>query len=127
VLVVDDTGKKRAKVTKRIPDVHHFKDKDSTGTIRDQEVVFLVWVTPVVTLRVAFMFYQPDPAYVAWLREWLEDDAFADKLDQLTQAIRPLFPLQPSAKHRPTRELGRLEPTPALKYWAQYAQASASC
>jgi hypothetical protein len=68
VLVVDDTGKKRAKVTQRIPYVHYFKDKDSTGTIRSQEGVFLVLVTPVVTLLVGFVFYQPDPAYTPWAK-----------------------------------------------------------
>ncbi len=69
VLVLDDTGKKRSKVTKRIPYVHWFKDKDGTGSIRGQEIVFLVLVTPRVTIPVAFVFYQPDPAYSQWVRE----------------------------------------------------------
>lgn len=69
VLVVDDTGKKRSKVTKRIPYVHYFKDPRGTGTIRGQEVVFLVFVTPVVTIPVGFVFYQPDPMYSAWARQ----------------------------------------------------------
>ena len=34
VLVIDDTGKKRSKVTKRIPYIHYYKDKEGTGTIR---------------------------------------------------------------------------------------------
>jgi hypothetical protein len=69
VLVVDDTGKKRAKVTKRIPYVHYFKNKAGTGSIRGQEVVFLVLVTPCVTIPVAFAFYQPDPAYSEWAKQ----------------------------------------------------------
>ncbi len=69
VLVVDDTGKKRAKVTKRIPYVHYFKNKARTGSIRGQEIVFLVLVTPCVTIPVAFAFYQPDPAYSAWAKQ----------------------------------------------------------
>ena len=68
VLVLDDTGKRRSKVTKRIPYVHYFKDKQGTGTMRGQEVVFLVLVTAVVTIPVAFAFYQPDPAYSAWVK-----------------------------------------------------------
>ncbi|MFL7868697.1 MAG: transposase [Anaerolineales bacterium] len=68
VLVLDDTGKRRAKVTKRIPYVHYFKDKQGTGTMRGQEIVFLVLVTAVVTIPVAFAFYQPDPAYSAWAK-----------------------------------------------------------
>ncbi len=69
VLVLDDTGKRRAKVTKRIPYVHYFKDKQGSGTIRGQEVVFLVLVTPLVTIPVGFAFYQPDPAYSAWAKQ----------------------------------------------------------
>lgn len=69
VLVLDDTGKKRSKVTKRIPYIHYFKDKESTGTIRGQEVIFLVLVTPLVTIPVAFAFYQPDPNYSKWSKE----------------------------------------------------------
>jgi hypothetical protein len=41
-LVLDDTGKKRSKVTQRIPYVHYFKDKQGTGTVRRQEILFLV-------------------------------------------------------------------------------------
>jgi hypothetical protein len=48
--------------------VHYFKDKQGTGTIRGQEIVFLVLVTPVVTIPVGYEFYQPDPAYTAWSR-----------------------------------------------------------
>ena len=54
-------------------------------------------------------------AFVAWLRAWLDADDFADKLEQLTQALRPLFPLQPSEKHMCSRDLGRLEPTPGWR------------
>jgi hypothetical protein len=68
VLVLDDTGKRRAKVTTRIPHVHYVKDKPGTGTMRGQEVVFLVLVTPVVTILVGFAFYPPDPAYSAWAK-----------------------------------------------------------
>ncbi len=69
VLVLDDTGKKRSKVTKRIPYVHWFKDKEGTGSIRGQEIVFLVLITPQVTIPVAFVFYQPDPAYSQWAQK----------------------------------------------------------
>ncbi len=68
VLVLDDTGKKRSKVTKRIPYVHYFKNKQGTGSMRGQEVVFLVLVTPLVTIPVGFAFYHPDPAYTEWAK-----------------------------------------------------------
>jgi len=38
------------------------------------------------------------------------------KLEQLTETIRPLFPLQPSKKHVSGEDMGKLEPTPSLKY-----------
>jgi hypothetical protein len=66
ILVIDDTGKKRSKVTSKIPFVHYFKDKDSSGTIRGQEMVLLVLVTPLVTIPISFEFYQPDPEYTKW-------------------------------------------------------------
>lgn len=66
LLLIDDTGKKRSKVTKRLPDVHYFKSKEGTGTVRGQEVVFLVLVTASFTIAVGYEFYQPDPDYTQW-------------------------------------------------------------
>jgi hypothetical protein len=51
-----------------------------------------------------------------WLVDWFESSDFTAKIEQFSQAIRPLFPLQPSNKHLHGRDPGRLEPTPALKY-----------
>jgi len=56
------------------------------------------------------------PSFTTWLNDWLDDSKFDDKLELLTEAIRPLFPLQPSKKHICSQKMGRLEPTPALKY-----------
>lgn len=64
-------------------------------------------------------------ALVAWFDEWLDGDELADKINQLTQAIQPLFALQPSEKHMHNRDLGRLEPPPGLKCRAQQVQAMA--
>jgi hypothetical protein len=69
ILLIDDTGKKRSKVTKRIPYTHYFKDKQGTGTIKGQEIVLLVLVTASVTIPVCYEFYQPDPAYTKWAKE----------------------------------------------------------
>jgi len=69
ILIIDDSGKKRSKVTTRIPFVHYYKDKESTGTIRGQETIFLVLVTPSITILVGCEFYQPDPDYTAWAKE----------------------------------------------------------
>lgn len=55
---------------------------------------------------------------LTWLNDWLDDPQLVIKLEQLTEVIRPLFLLQPSKKHLSGQTLGRLEPTPALKYRA---------
>jgi hypothetical protein len=55
-------------------------------------------------------------SFTTWLNDWLDDSKLEHKLEQLTEAIRPLFPLQPSKKHLSGQEMGRLEPTPTLKY-----------
>jgi hypothetical protein len=36
--------------------------------VRRQEILFLVRVTPLVTIPVAFVCYPPDPAYRQWSR-----------------------------------------------------------
>ena len=68
-LVVDDSDKKRCKVTKRIVKAHKLKDKTSGGYITGQNLVLLLLVTPQVTLPVGFAFYLPDPALTAWKKE----------------------------------------------------------
>jgi hypothetical protein len=67
-LDIDDTDKKRAKVTRKIAYVHKLKDKASGGFIQGQCIVFLVLVTPKITFPVGFAFYRPDPAVSAWYK-----------------------------------------------------------
>ena len=68
-LELDDTDKKRSKVTRKIAYVHKLKDKASGGFIQGQCLVFLVLVTPQITFPVGFAFYMPDPALTAWYKE----------------------------------------------------------
>ena len=42
-----------------------------------------------------------------------------DKLDNIIEGMKKLFPLRDSRKHMSGRNLGRLEPTPSLKYRAE--------
>jgi len=65
-LVVDDSDKKRCKVTTRIFKAHKLQDKTSGGYITGQTLVVLLLVTPKVTLPVGFAFYLPDPPLTAW-------------------------------------------------------------
>ncbi len=68
-LVLDDTDKKRSKSTQKTAYVHKLKDKASGGFIQGQCIVFLVLVTPKITVPVGFSFYMPDPELSAWYRE----------------------------------------------------------
>ena len=68
-LGVDDTDKKRSKSTNKIAFVHKIKDKPSGGYIMGQSLVFLVLITPKITIPVGFAFHTPDPALTAWRKE----------------------------------------------------------
>ena len=69
VLVIDDTEKRRSKRTRRIAGAHKVKDKKSGGYFNGQELLFMVLVTDVVTIPVAFRWYTPDPALSAWRKQ----------------------------------------------------------
>jgi len=69
MLGIYDTDKKRSKSTKKIAYVHKIKDKPSGGYIMGQSLVFLVLITPKITVPVGFDFYVPDPELSAWRKE----------------------------------------------------------
>ncbi len=60
-----------------------------------------------------------------FIRELILQDNPQEKLDRLRRVVEEVFQLQPSKKHMNHRDLGRLEPTPALQYWAERAYACA--
>jgi len=67
-LAPDDSEKKRSGNTKRISEVRKMKDKKTDGFIMGQSTVFLILITPIVTIPVGFMFYMPDPKLTEWNR-----------------------------------------------------------
>jgi DDE superfamily endonuclease len=69
VLGGDDSAQQRAKRTTRIHRAHKVYDKKTGGYFNGQELVFLLLITPMVTLPVGFRFDCPDPKQVAWRRE----------------------------------------------------------
>ncbi len=69
-LAIDETDKKRSKSVKRIFKAHKIKDKASGGYVMGQNLVFLVLITPKITIPVGFDFYMPDPK----LKEWKKLD-----------------------------------------------------
>jgi hypothetical protein len=51
-----------------------------------------------------------------FIRKLVNSDDPQQKLERLAETIEVVFELAPSKKHMVNRDLGRLEPTPALKY-----------
>lgn len=60
-------------------------------------------------------------AFLDCVRQILAADDPAGQFEQLAATVKTLFPLAPSSKHMSGRDLGRLEPTPSLKYRAARA------
>ena len=55
---------------------------------------------------------------LAYVQQLLQEANPAQKLAQLGELVKEVLALQPSGKHMSGRELGRLEPTPSLRYRA---------
>ena len=58
-LVIDDTDNKRSKSAQTLAHLYKLRDKESGGDVWGQSLVFLVLVTPNISLPVGFAFYQP--------------------------------------------------------------------
>jgi hypothetical protein len=67
-LVVDDTDNQRSKSAKALAHLYKLRDKQSGGYIWGQSLVFLVLVTPKISIPVGFVFYQPAPELSAWYK-----------------------------------------------------------
>jgi hypothetical protein len=68
-LVIDDSDNKRSKSAKTLAHLYKLRDKDSGGYVWGQSLVFLLVVTPDLTLPVGFTFYQPAPELSAWYKQ----------------------------------------------------------
>ena len=87
VLVVDDSDKRRAKVTSQLAHVHKLKDKTSGGFVMGQCLVFLLLVTATITIPVGVAFYCPDPARTVWAKR--------DRVLKRQGVLKRLRPPQP--------------------------------
>ena len=67
-LVIDDTDNKRSKAATTLAHLYKLRDKDSGGYVWGQSLVFLVLVTPHITLPVGFACSQPAPELSAWYK-----------------------------------------------------------
>ena len=68
-LVIDDTDNPRSKSAKALAHLYKLHDKESGGYLWGQSLVFLVLVTPKISLPVGFVFYQPAPELSAWYKK----------------------------------------------------------
>jgi hypothetical protein len=68
-LVIDDTDNPRSKSAKALAHLYKLRDKESGGYLWGQSLVFLVLVTPKISIPVGFVFYQPAPALRAWYKK----------------------------------------------------------
>src|SRR5712691_1677760 len=67
-LVIDDTDNPRSKSAKALAHLSKLRDKESGGYLWGQSLVFLVLVTPKISIPVGVVFYQPAPELSAWYK-----------------------------------------------------------
>jgi hypothetical protein len=68
-LVIDDRDNKRSKSATTLAHRYTLRDKDRGGYVWGQSLVFLLGVTPDLTLPVGLTFYQPAPELSAWYQQ----------------------------------------------------------
>ncbi len=67
-LVIDDTDNPRSKSAKALAYLYTLRDTESGGSLWGQSLVFLVLVTPKISLPVGVVFSQPAPELSAWYK-----------------------------------------------------------
>jgi hypothetical protein len=68
-LVIDDTDNPRSKSAKVLAHLYKLRDKESGGYLWGQSLIFLLLVTPKISIPVGFAFYQPAPEISAWYKK----------------------------------------------------------
>ena len=68
-LVIDDTDNQRSKSAKALAHLYKLRDKESGGYIWGQSLIFLVLVTPKISIPVGFVFSRPAPELSAWYKQ----------------------------------------------------------
>src|SRR5246500_3197776 len=117
-LVIDDTDNPRSKAARALAHLYKLRAKESGGYIWGQSLVFLVLVTPKISIPVGFAFYQPAPELSAWYKK---DKAL--KKQGVPKSQRP--PKPPANPAYPTKQqlaLRLLE-----RFHAQYPPLRVHC
>src|SRR5215475_9280230 len=98
-LVMDDTDNPRSKSAKALAHLYKLRDKVSGGYLWGQSLVFLLLVTPKISLPVGVIFYQPAPELSAWYQK---DKAL--KKQGVSKKQRPSKPV-PNPQYPPKERL----------------------
>jgi DDE superfamily endonuclease len=95
-LVIDDTDNPRSKSAKALAYLYKLRDKASGGYLWGQSLVFLVLVTPKISIPVGFVFYQPAPELSAWYKKEkaLKKQGVLKKQRPPKPAPNPQYPLK---------------------------------
>ena len=93
-LVIDDTDNKRSKAAQTLAHLYKLRDKESGGYVWGQSLVFLVLVTPKISIPVGFAFYQPAPELSAWYKKdkALKKQGVPKKQRPSQPPANPLYP-----------------------------------
>jgi hypothetical protein len=93
-LVIDDTDNKRSKSAQTLAHLYKLRDKESGGYVWGQSLVFLVLVTPKISLPVGLAFYQPAPELSAWYKKdkALKKQGVPKKQRPSQPPANPLYP-----------------------------------
>jgi hypothetical protein len=96
-LVVDDPDHPRSQSAQALAYLYKLREKASGGSLWGPSLVFLVLVTPQISLPVGVVFYQPAPALSAWYK--------TDKARKKQGVPPPQRPRQPAPNPQsPTQE-----------------------
>jgi hypothetical protein len=93
-LVIDDTDNQRSKSAHTLAHLYKLRDKESGGYIWGQSLVFLVLVTPKISIPVGVAFYQPAPELSAWYKQdkALKKQGIPKKQRPSQPPANPLYP-----------------------------------
>jgi hypothetical protein len=96
-LVIDDTDNQRSKSAKTLAHLYTLRDQESGGYIWGQSLVFLVLVTPKISIPVGFVFYQPAPELSTWYKKEkaLKQQGVPPKQRPPKPAPNPQYPTKP--------------------------------
>ena len=116
--VIDDTDNPRSKSAKALAHLDKLRDKESGGYLWGQSLVFLLLVTPKISIPVGFAFYQPAPEFSAWYKQ----DKALKKQGVATQQRPPKPPANPAYPTKQQLALRLLE-----RFHAQHPTLRVPC